>query len=122
MHEPSMKAAAGLIPANSSYPLPIRFVCRTVQKPSPLAILGRLFVTLGLTLFVTAAPAQNRPLVNAWQSLERLPDRSLAEVWIRAERHQAVALDHVALHTVLDGAPQEASQPVVGSPAEILLP
>src|SRR5437879_11214153 len=117
-----MKATAGLIPANSSCSLPDRFACRAVRRPSPLAKLVRLPIALGLALSTAIALAQNRPLTNTWQSLWRLPDRPASEIWVRAQRFHAVALDHAALQSALAHAPLEAVQPALTSPAEILLP
>ena len=112
-----MKATARLIPAYSSCLFSDLSVGYATRKASPPATVLRSVLALGLTLFATSTPAQN-----AWQSLERLPDRPSNEVWVRAQRFQAVALDHAALRSALDRAPQEAAQPVLSSAAEILLP
>jgi hypothetical protein len=82
------------------------------------AIIRTILFTLMVALFtltiIQSAFAQPQPppaaTDNPWTGMDRLPDNHpAAAVWIRAQNHKAVDLDHVKLRKLLDGAPNETA-------------
>lgn len=60
---------------------------------------------------------------NTWTRIEQLPaDRPAADIWIRAQRFQALELNHATLRQLLDTAPDEAKVQTRQSSAQIALP
>lgn len=83
-----------------------------------------IICTLTVLVSTTASLLAQSPAgLQHWRRLDRVPEgRPAADLWVKPERFNAVALDHAALKRELANVPMETVPGFIGSGVELALP